>query len=534
MPFYEELATKLLAWRSRQPELLAFIEDLRNNKHLKITPLEDRGRNDERFTMRELDPFTFFACFNRGITNSNRLAILREIKAKFGCVADLPQDFAGIPVANNQNSWYVAYQKDRGDHDVDTLWSVFAAALGADPLNDPAFADAFDRALNLHGVNLNLTMGLFWIRPRVFLNLDGTMRAYLKVKIPSGGLSWTNYSAIMQRVRKEHEKPVHVLSLEAFNFKEPSPTKTEVTSQPGGGGVNSQPGYGVDDALAAGVFLSKDELRFALRHWESKRNLILQGAPGVGKTFVARKLAYALIEEEDAQRVEFVQFHPSYSYEDFIRGYRPTESAGHFELRDGPFVRFCQRAARDSERRYVLIIDEVNRGNLSQVFGELFMLLEADKRGEANSITPLYQRSDSERFSVPENLYVIGTMNIADRSLALVDFALRRRFAFVTLEPKFADESYQRWLRDRMVADDLISLIVNRMTALNETISADSRLGAAFRIGHSFFCPRGVDSERLDVSWFREVVRSEIDPLLREYWYDEPDKVKSAVDALLA
>jgi 5-methylcytosine-specific restriction protein B len=227
-----------------------------------------------------------------------------------------------------------------------------------------------------------------------------------------------------------------------------------------------------------------------------------------------------------------VQFHPSFSYEDMVRGYRPTGASGKFDLVDGPFLQLRQKAENDPDKDFVLIVDEINRGNVSQVFGELIMLLEADKRGKENCVVPLYRRSDDETLHVPPNLYVIGTMNIADRSLALVDYALRRRFAFVTLTPRYDHPMYREWLEERGMNPNLSQLIIGRMTALNQQISEDSQLGEAFLVGHSFFCPTGKDFSALDEQWYREIVETEIKPLLVEYWQDDPAKAKSAFEKL--
>jgi 5-methylcytosine-specific restriction protein B len=255
----------------------------------------------------------------------------------------------------------------------------------------------------------------------------------------------------------------------------------------------------------------------------------LRGAPGVGKTFVARKLAYVLIGAKDDDRIETVQFHPSYSYEDFIRGYRPTDVAGQFELRDGPFLQFCNKADMDPSNEYVLILDEINRGNLSQIFGEMFSLLESDKRGQNHQITPLYRRfgDDSDRVFVPQNLFIIGTMNIADRSLALVDFALRRRFAFITLTPKFDAPVYRNWLLGRGMDVELADRIINCMGSLNRRISDDPQLGSTFQIGHSFFCPPGDDFSELGYPWMKEIIDTEIEPLLEEYWFGDLERDKA-------
>jgi len=290
--------------------------------------------------------------------------------------------------------------------------------------------------------------------------------------------------------------------------------------------------YTLDDMINEGVFLEKPEIEKIIHRLQTKKNLILQGAPGVGKTFVAKKLAYAFIGEKDDSRITTVQFHPSYTYEDFVRGYRPTDEAGKFELMDGAFLEFCDIARKDEYRKYVMLIDEVNRGNLSQIFGELFMLLEADKRGE--SVTPLYRHKNKpeEKFSVPKNVYLIGTMNIADRSLALVDYALRRRFAFVTLEPMFDSNAFYNWLKKNGADAGLILKVSETMTELNKQISDDRQLGPAYRIGHSFFCHKPTTSDDYSNVWFDEIIETEIIPLLEEYWHDNKAQLEKAIDLL--
>lgn len=293
--------------------------------------------------------------------------------------------------------------------------------------------------------------------------------------------------------------------------------------------------YALEDLVAGGVFVPPADLARALDRLRSKKNLILQGPPGVGKTFVARRLAYALMQEEDPQRVEAVQFHPSYAYEDFVRGYRPVPGqAGSFALQDGVFHGFCRRAHEDPERDYVFIIDEINRGNLAAIFGELLMLLEADKRGSDFSVPLVYRRRDDERFHVPPNVHVIGMMNLADRSLAMVDYALRRRFGFLTLRPAFGYDSFRQWLTARRMDQGLVDLIVKRLSALNTTIAADPLLGEHYQVGHSFFCPKGVDFTGLDRAWFEGIVETEIAPLLEEYWFDNRRRAEEAHQALLA
>jgi MoxR-like ATPase len=288
--------------------------------------------------------------------------------------------------------------------------------------------------------------------------------------------------------------------------------------------------YGIEDALAE-LFLEQPELERLLTIWSGKKNLILQVAPGVGKTFVAKRLAYLLLEAKDSSRVETIQFHQSYSYEDFVQGYRPDGKGG-FIVRDGVFHRFCEKASLSPGRPHVFMIDEINRGNLSKILGELMLLIEHDKRGPDWATTLTYSRPDEPRFFVPENLYLLGMMNTADRSLSMVDYALRRRFSFAQLEPMFRSDRFRNFLLRRDVPEEIVALIVARMTALNQAIGEDrANLGPGYRIGHSFFVPP--EDFEYDVDWYRRIIETEIHPLLEEYWFDDPDKADSWREELL-
>jgi MoxR-like ATPase len=284
------------------------------------------------------------------------------------------------------------------------------------------------------------------------------------------------------------------------------------------------PTYLIPDALGE-LFLERHELEEILALWRVKKNLLLQGPPGVGKTFIARRLAFLLMEHNDQARVRMVQFHQAYAYEDFVQGYRPSESGG-FVRRDGAFFDFAKLAEADAGRPYVFIIDEINRGNLSKILGEVMILIEADKRGEEYGLPLAYGRPDDDPFSVPRNLYLLGLMNTADRSLAMVDYALRRRFAFYVLEPRFGSEKFRQFLHLRGADPTLIETIVSRMSALNNEIASDTvRLGPGYQIGHSFFTP-GDETQALDIAWYQRVIRYEISPLLNEYWFEDPEKAE--------
>lgn len=304
----------------------------------------------------------------------------------------------------------------------------------------------------------------------------------------------------------------------------------EIETSPGAN-VEAAPNtneYSLDDALEE-LFIDRSEAEEIMLVWQAKQNLVLQGPPGVGKSFAAQRLAFAMLGAKDRDRLGFVQFHQSYSYEDFVEGYRPT--ADGFELRPGKFVEFCRRAEADPDRNHVFVIDEINRGNLSKILGELMLLIEADKRSPDWAIA---LASGKVPFHVPRNVYLLGLMNTADRSLAVVDYALRRRFAFINLVPKLSSPKLRAQLAAVGVSTTIASMLIQRIEALNAEIVADANtLGPGFEIGHSYFCSRPSDQEDA-WSWYERIIRTEILHLLREYWFDAPTKVAQWESELLA
>lgn len=275
-------------------------------------------------------------------------------------------------------------------------------------------------------------------------------------------------------------------------------------------------------------FISESDFLQTVALLKRKKNIILQGPPGVGKTFIARKLAYEIMQEVKDANIEMVQFHQSYSYEDFIQGLRPTQKGG-FDLRDGIFYSFCQRALAHPDRPFFFIIDEINRGNLSKIFGELMMLIEADKREEKFALKLTYAEDEEDRFYVPSNLYIIGTMNTADRSLAIVDYALRRRFAFITLQPDYGN-NFRSFLASKGLSAGMVEHICSAVTKVNSKIKDDINLGEGFQIGHSYFCTFTTNED--ENKWWNEILSFELKPLLEEIWFDDSTIVSEVLKQL--
>lgn len=633
--FYEAVATKLLAYKDNRSALVAELHNIATRVN-GLSILQDQFSDNTAGPFRDICPFTTIGLFNRGITDVNRKSIAKELATFLGVEEAIPETFEGIPVLNNQKSWFYGYEKDRQPDDIDTLWQIFACAMEFAESDAPearsSFIDAYDDATQRVGVGWNLTMGLYWIRPWSFPTLDSQSRVYLENKLkieigqngPKGRCNSSDYLSLLEMLEtrfKEEAFPVHSfpeLSLAAWLYKGDTAPTTQPDQAKGWQGIlldcirshckqtgsnlftfqdmmpflpvfakafpnNNTPEstlarqlqilrdkeiirfvdnkgnyeliwtcteaednesisidndsdaesvaapiipYSIDDILNEGCFLERDQIEKMLERLRTKKNIILQGPPGTGKTWLAKRLAYALMGQRSDSKVRPVQFHPNLSYEDFVRGLRPN-SDGRLSLEDGPLMEMVNAAYKDTAI-HVIVIEEINRGNPAQIFGEMLTLLEADKRTPKESLELCYRRFEGERIYIPGNLYIIGTMNIADRSLALVDLALRRRFAFIDLEPKLG-QVWIDWVSNQSSIDvDILKEIEKRILSLNEEICADTSLGNQFQIGHSYVTPPfGIPIED-GREWFKQVVETEIGPLLNEYWFDALDKARRA------
>jgi 5-methylcytosine-specific restriction protein B len=544
--FYQAIADKLRNFRDDRTPLVEGLRDISQRVDGLGYLAKDQYGDGTTGFLKDICPFTTIGSFNRG-ADSKRKIIAAEL-AKFLNVREaVPDEFQGIPVLIPLGSWYFGYEKDRPDDQINALWDVFMAAIKLADAGDDSARDEFGKAFdNAHGrpnVAWNLTFGLYWIPPWSFPSLDAKSRTYVSKNLgvsigrngPNRRCHAADYLAVMDALKQRFNEasiPVHSypeLCLEAWLSKdvEPSgPPTPSITGAP-------EP-YTVENILKDGCFLEREKIDGLIDTLTIKKNLILQGPPGTGKTWLARRLAFALAGQKDESKVRAVQFHPNLSYEDFVRGWRPTGD-GKLSLVDGVFMEMIKAAVNDPSSKFVVVIEEINRGNPAQIFGEMLTLLEADKRTPNDAIELVYPDADGKRSAVhiPENLYVIGTMNIADRSLALVDLAMRRRFAFVGLEPRLG-ATWRDWVEKKCNIDPaLVTDIERRITDLNHQIAADPGLGKQFGIGHSYVTP----SHRLKTGesrkWFRQVVETEIAPLLEEYWFDQTDEAQKARDRLL-
>ena len=561
--YYSEIANKLARYREDREPLVSGIRQITSGLNVE-SRICDTYRNGTKGPLRDICPFTTIGLFNNNDSDETRKAFADGLSALLGLHLSAPmfrdnQDSIPLLDFPYPASWYFDTEARRDPDDVDKLWRVFCDSIDYAQSDDGSSREVMERSYNeallvKRVSERKLTMGLYWIRPWSFPSLDKRTKTYIRhvlgESLPAK-FTGKEYLVLRDRLleRFHDEKcPVHSfpeLSLAACRVA--SESKTTVTDSGADAGYGPLTGdeasvasvkgaghdtaYSIDDILSEGCFFPRAKLEVAVRRLRQRKNLILQGPPGTGKTWLAKRLALALIGRKEDRLVKRFQFHPNLSYEDFVRGYRPE--AGRLDLVDGPFLKVIRAAQNDLDNEYVVVIEEINRGNPAQIFGEMLTLLESDKRNKDEAMALAIPRDDKERVYIPPNVYVIGTMNVADRSLALVDLALRRRFTFVDLEPTFGD-SWRRWMNEQGGIDDRqLRNIEQRMTALNEAIAADQSLGDQFRVGHSYVTtPPGA---RIDdpVSWFREVVDTEIAPLLREYWFDQTNTAENQARRLL-
>jgi len=551
--FYPRLADALMEFRRDRATLLdkMWAASTASQRPQLFKYLRGDHRVDgSRGPVRDIDPFTVLGSFNRGIRNDARALIAAAYGEEFGVEPPYPTSFAGVPVLNNLNSWFFLWEKDRGEHDIDALWDLVRAAVDyaadANEATRERLVATFDACPGVGARKLSIA--IYWIRPASFASYDSTSTAFLKTKFPEiaarlsldaklDGEQFLANTEILAAWIADSTSPFNSFpefSHAAWNaLTAPEPNQDPADPSDTEADVLVGESYDLESIRDQGCFIPEAELEPMLERLRSKKNIILQGPPGTGKTWLGRRLGWALCNQKNSKRVQVLQFHPSLTYEDFVRGWRPTSTTG-LELADGPFLDMCTQASADPDNEYVLVIEEINRGNPAQIFGELLTLIEADKRSSEQAMRLAYPRSKDEVFFVPPNLHLIGTMNVADRSLAIVDMALRRRFAFIELKPEFGDD-WVEYVSGLGYDRERLEVYGKRLDALNESITQDTALGRQYCVGHSYFTPAvGLDQTGLDTrDWWRRVVDTDVRPLLEEYWFDRPDLAESSCQALL-
>ena len=525
--FYSEFATVLLQYENNRATLIEKVKQIYINTNLRLPTLE----KDNNIV--DIDPFTVFSLFNKGITDAKRISILAQIKELFGISATVPTNFDGIPVVNNMAATFYYFSGERGENDIDNLWSLFRCAiLYADEQGDEFdFINAFNTVIRQKGVSWNITMGLYWIRPLTFINLDARSRKLLE----NNQSRFQPDIDIVKTLKRMLSAEIYLLLI-----KKVKTTMTEYTGFP-------------ELSLDAWETSAEDSASF----WgestsylpsatDVAKNTILHGPPGTGKTYQTVVYAVAIVENEpldsiaeEAKKsysavlerynwykadglIAFTTFHQSYGYEEFIEGIKPvmddddTNTNGgeiRYTVVDGLFKAFCKQSVISAKKKNrVFIIDEINRGNISKIFGELITLIEPSKRmGQAEGMQVKLPYSQKP-FGVPDNVYIIGTMNTADRSIATIDTALRRRFRFQEMMPD------AEVLAGIAVEGISVSELLTRM---NQRISV--LYDREHTIGHAYFMPL---KENPTIEQLAEIFEHDILPLLQEYFYEDYEKIR--------
>ena len=539
--FYEAIADKLIKYANDRTPLVSGINKIRQEFDF-MGYLDDKDKNGLEIPMKDICPFTVMTIFNRGISDINRILVAQKLAEFLGVKIKTPVSFEGIPILPTVNSKYYQDLTERNNSDIDNLWKVFVEAsklFSSDQQeNMVSFINAYDTATKINGVKWNLSFGLYWAFPWDFMTLDGKSRKYIKnklgINVPNDCCN--NAYAYLQVLHECQDyfltddpivKTFPNLSLAAYEYNEEydesSDDSDEENIEEHTAEKVSSTSYTFENIMSENCFIDKKEISNMIETIKQKHNLILQGPPGTGKTWLAKKLAFAVIGQKNESNIKVVQFHQNLSYEDFIRGWRPAGD-GKLYLADGVFMQLITLSIKEPSSKFVLVIEEINRGNPSMILGEMLTLLESDKRNKDSAIELCYhdQNRGNTPVYIPDNLYIIGTMNIADRSLALLDLALRRRFAFITLQPQLG-ELWEKWLESLNFDKKLIAEIKNQISNINKIITENLLLGKYFSIGHSYVTPPASLHHSDAESWYKRVLETEIKPLLDEYCFNNQE-----------
>ena len=553
VPFYEEFASQLLKFKDDRQNLLSKIDVLIQNKEIPYLDILSIPNPDgSRTILDDVCPFTVMATFNRSLTPENRKAICAALGELLGVTAPVPDGFDGIPIMNNQKSWFFVFKDQRDPEDINRLWDIFETVIHYAQLSDEgreeqlaeSFAQKFDRVIRQKGLRWTPSFGFYWARPNHFVPLDQNTRIliqqYLDIEFPTNAkyheFQGKDYLSLIEKLKawfNESDSIAHSfveLSYKAWsNLNQDKAQNLDATDSHEE--FEAQPeAYNIDQLVAEGCFVDRDLLTKMVERLKIKKNIILQGPPGTGKTWLSKRLAFCLMGAQRSNDIVALQFHPTLSYEDFVRGWRPS-AEGQLQLVDGPLMKAVEAAKRNPTRQIVVVIEEINRGNPAQIFGEMLTLIESNKRDRHYGLELSHMREKEDPVFLPANLFLIGTMNNADRSLTMMDYALRRRFSFFDLVPEL-NEAWMKWLTEKAkVSQSDARTIGHRMRLLNEMIQNDDALGKDFLIGHSYVTPK--EQALCDVfQWFDQIIDTELKPLLEEYWFDRPDQVHASLKIL--